>query len=130
MKKKYNKIVISILFVIMFLVILFGLYLNIHKANLQGFHQGNYVEINNQNNYFNLNLDNHSIEYYNGECYLSEIQVLDDNILVTEIEPFGECLLIAENGTKNIDLIIKNNDKYGVISLQFKGKEFIKIEHH
>lgn len=128
--KKYNKIVIGILFVIMFLVILFGLYLNIHKDNLQGFYQGNYVEIDNHNNYFNLNLDNHSIEYYNGEYYLSEIQVLDDNILVTEIEPFGECLLIAENGTENIDLIIKNNDNYEVISFQFKGKEFIKIEHH
>lgn len=130
MKKKYKKIIISILFVNIILVICLGLYLKTYKDNPQQFHQGNYIEINNNNNYFNLDLDNQSIEYYNGKYYISEIQVLNDNILTTEIEPFGKCLLIVENGSQNIDLIINKNDNYAVITFLFKGNEFIKIEHH
>lgn len=130
MKNKYKKIIISILFVNIILVICHGVYLNTYKDNLQQFHQGNYIEINNNNNYFNLNLDNQSIEYYNGKYYISEIRVLNDNILTTEIEPFGKCLLILKNGTQDINLIIKKNDNYEIITFLFNGNEFIKIEHH
>ena len=50
----------------MIFVVCFGLYLNTYKDNIQQFDRGNYVEANNNNNYFNLDLDNQSIEYYNG----------------------------------------------------------------
>ncbi len=53
----------------MIFVVCLGLYLNTYKDNIQQFHRGNYVEANNNNNYFNLDLDNQSIEYYNGEAY-------------------------------------------------------------
>ena len=113
----------------MIFVVCFGLYLNTYKDNIQQFHRGNYVEANNNNNYFNLDLDNQSIEYYNGEYFTSEIQVLNDSIIATEIEPFGKCLLTLENGTQNINLIFEKRDSYAFVTFSFRGNEFVKMEH-
>lgn len=126
-----KKIIVSIFVSINIIgLILLGLYSKTNKDNLQQFHQGNYVEENNNNIYFNLNLDNQSIEYYNEKYFISKIQILNDNILTTEIEPFGKCLLVVEYGTKNINLIIPSNNSYKVITFLFKSNEFIKIEYH
>ncbi len=130
MKWRYKKIITISLCVNAILLICLGLYLSTYKDTSQQFHRGNYIEVNNNNNYFNLDLDNYSIEYYNGQYFTSEIQVLNDSIMASEIEPFGKCLLILENGTQNINLIFEKKDSYAVIAFLFKGDEFVKMEHH
>lgn len=129
MKQRCNKTIMGILLVNVIFVVCFGLYLNAYKDNIQQFHRGNYVEANNNNNYFNLDLDNQSIEYYNGEYFASEIQILNDSIIATEIEPFGKCLLTLENGTQNINLIFEKRDSYAFVTFSFRGNEFVKMEH-
>ncbi len=129
MKQRCSKTIIGILLANVIFVVCLGLYLNTYKDNIQQFHQGNYVEANNNNNYFNLDLDNQSIEYYNGEYFTSEIQVLNDSIIVTEIEPFGKCLLTLENGTQNINLIFEKRNSYAFVTFSFRGNEFVKMEH-
>jgi hypothetical protein len=129
MKQRCSKTIIGILLANVIFVVCLGLYLNTYKDNIQQFHQGNYVEANNNNNYFNLDLDNQSIEYYNGEYFASEIQVLNDSIIVTEIEPFGKCLLTLENGTQNINLIFEKRNSYAFVTFSFRGNEFVKMEH-
>ena len=69
------------------------------------------------------------IEYYNGEYFASEIQILNDSIIATEIEPFGKCLLTLENGTQNINLIFEKRDSYAFVTFSFRGNEFVKMEH-
>ncbi len=129
MKQRCSKTIIGILLANVIFVVCLGLYLNTYKDNIQQFHQGNYVEANNNNNYFNLDLDNQSIEYYNGEYFTSEIQVLNDSIIVTEIEPFGKCFLTLENGTQNLNLIFEKRDSYAFVTFSFRGNEFVKMEH-
>ena len=75
MKWRYKKIITISLCVNAILLICFGLYLSTYKDTSQQFHRGNYIEVNNNNNYFNLDLDNYSIEYYNGEYFASEIKL-------------------------------------------------------
>lgn len=129
MKQRCSKTIIGILLANVIFVVCLGLYLNTYKDNIQQFHRGNYVEANNNNNYFNLDLDNQSIEYYNGEYFTSEIQVLNDSIIVTEIEPFGKCFLTLENGTQNLNLIFEKRDSYAFVTFSFRGNEFVKMEH-
>ena len=61
MKQRCSKTIMGILLVNVIFVVCFGLYLNAYKDNIQQFHRGNYVEANNNNNYFNLDLYNQSI---------------------------------------------------------------------
>jgi hypothetical protein len=127
---KKNIIITILVSVNIIVLLMLGLNFQNYQENLQQFHQGNYVKDNNNNIYFNLDLDNESIEYYNEKYFTSKIEVLNDNILTTELEPFGRCLLVIKGGTKNIDLIIPSNDSYEVITFLFKGNEFVKIEYH
>jgi hypothetical protein len=51
-------------------------------------------------------------------------------MLTTEIEPFGKCLWVVDNGTKNINPIIPNNDSYEIVTFLFKGNEFVRVDYH
>lgn len=128
--KQKNKIITGILlFTTIIIVICLRLYFNCNKNNSQQLLQGNYVEVDNSKSYFNLNLNEQTIEYYDGEEYFqSNIQFLNKSILTTKIAPFGKCILVAEN--RNINLIMYKNNDYVIVVFSFRGPEFIKIEHH
>lgn len=109
-------------------VFLFGFTLNRSKETIQPFYRGYYVEVNDDHVYFNLRLEDKSIEFYNGDYFQSQFQLLKENILVTEIKPLGKCILVAQQ--QNINCIVLNNDSFNIVTFVFKSNEYIKIEHN
>lgn len=109
-------------------VFLFGFTLNRSKETIQPFYGGHYVDVNDNHVYFNLRLEDNSIEFYNGDYFQSQFQLLKENILVTEIKPLGKCILVAQQ--HDIHCIVLNNESYNIVTFIFKGNEYIKIEHN
>lgn len=54
-------------------VFLFGFTLNRSKETIHPFYEGHYVDINDNHVYFNLRLEDNSIEFYNGDYFQSEV---------------------------------------------------------